>query len=215
MIAFLKQNRFGRATFLPLTNIRKRSGGVHPSVLEEEGVIGLASDLVSVEARFEPLVQHLLGRTVVVDTIENALRLSRRNNYSLRVVTIGGELLNPGGSITGGAYRHSGNLLGRKREMEESREKMEQARAACANLQNSLRSLDEEQEKRQGRLQEKQEIVNALKLSLHDLGHQIPDLLDKEKDLKETIETLKEEHASLKNSLRRFVDRRKNWRRAS
>ena len=55
MIAFLKQNRFGRATFLPLTNIRKRSGGVHPSVLEEEGVVGLASDLVSVEARFEPL----------------------------------------------------------------------------------------------------------------------------------------------------------------
>ena len=201
MIAFLKQNRFGRATFLPLTNIRKRSGGVHPSVLEEEGVVGLASDLVSVEARFESLVQHLLGRTVVVDTIENALRLSRRNNYSLRVVTIGGELLNPGGSITGGAYRHSGNLLGRKREMEESREKMEQARAACANLQNSLRSLDEEQEKRQGRLQEKQEIVNALKLSLHDLGHQIPDLLDKEKDLKETIETLKEEHASLKKQL--------------
>ena len=85
--------------------------------------------------------------------------------------------------------------------MEESREKMEQARAACANLQNSLRSLEEEQEKRQGRLQEKQEIVNALKLSLHDLGHQIPDLLDKEKNLKETIETLKEEHASLKKQL--------------
>ena len=142
MIAFLKQNRFGRATFLPLTNIRRRNSSIHPSILEEEGVIGLASDLVTVEARFEPLVQFLLGRTIVVDTIENALLLSRRNNYSLRVVTIGGELLNPGGSITGGAYRHSGNLLGRKREMEESREKMQQAEASCRQIREKLNALE-------------------------------------------------------------------------
>ena len=201
MIAFLKQNRLGRATFLPLTNIRRRNSSIHPSILEEEGVIGVASDLVSVDARFEPLVQFLLGRTIVVDTIENALLLSKRNNYSLRVVTIGGELLNPGGSITGGAYRHSGNLLGRKREMEESRERMKQAEDACGQIRQKLSDIGKEKEQNQSSLEERQETVTSLQLALHDLGHQIPDLLEKEKELKENIETLKEDHASLKKQL--------------
>ena len=201
MIAFLKQNRFGRATFLPLTNIRRRNSGIHPSILEEEGVIGLASDLVHVESRFEPLVQFLLGRTIVVDTIENALMLSRRNNYSLRVVTIGGELLNPGGSITGGAYRHSGNLLGRRREMEESRQKMVQAQDACRTLQGQLAEISARKTESESRTEKRQESVTALQLALHDLGHQIPDLLEKEKGLRENIETLKKEHASLQKQL--------------
>ena len=119
MINFLKKNRFGRATFLPLTNIRRRNSTISPSVLQDEGVIGIASTLVKVEERFQALVDSLLGRTVVVDTVDHALSLSRKNNFSLRLVTLDGELLNPGGAITGGAFRHSGNLLGRKRETEE------------------------------------------------------------------------------------------------
>ena len=201
MIAFLKQNRFGRATFLPLTNIRRRNNSIHPSILEEEGVIGIASDLVKVDGRFEALVQFLLGRTIVVDTIENALLLSRRNNYSLRVVTIGGELLNPGGSITGGAYRHSGNLLGRRREMEESREKMTQAKASCGEIREKLAELQKEKTANQSSLEERQDNVTSLQLALHDLGHQIPDLLEKEKELKESIESLKDDHKSLQNQL--------------
>ena len=119
MINFLKKNRFGRATFLPLTNIRRRNSTISPSVLQDEGVIGIASTLVKVEERFQALVDSLLGRTVVVDTVDHALSLSRKNNFSLRLVTLDGELLNPGGAITGGVFRHSGNLLGRKREIEE------------------------------------------------------------------------------------------------
>lgn len=95
MIQFLKKNRFGRATFLPLTNIRRRNSTISPAVLEDEGVIGIASTLVQVEERFQALVESLLGRTVVVDTIDHALALSRKNNFSLRLVTLDGELLNP------------------------------------------------------------------------------------------------------------------------
>ena len=101
MINFLKKNRFGRATFLPLTNIRRRNSTISPSVLQDEGVIGIASTLVKVEERFQALVDSLLGRTVVVDTVDHALSLSRKNNFSLRLVTLDGELLNPGGAITG------------------------------------------------------------------------------------------------------------------
>ena len=124
MINFLKKNRFGRATFLPLTNIRRRNSTISPSVLQDEGVIGIASTLVKVEERFQALVDSLLGRTVVVDTVDHALSLSRKNNFSLRLVTLDGELLNPGGAITGGVFRHSGNLLGRKREIEECKDSL-------------------------------------------------------------------------------------------
>ena len=80
MINFLKKNRFGRATFLPLTNIRRRNSTISPSVLQDEGVIGIASTLVKVEERFQALVDSLLGRTVVVDTVDHALSLSRKNS---------------------------------------------------------------------------------------------------------------------------------------
>ena len=201
MIAYLKQNRLGRATFLPLTNIRRRNSGVHPSVLEEEGVIGLASDLVTVDRRYEPLVQFLLGRTIVADTVEHALQLSKRNNYSLRIVTIGGELLNPGGSITGGAYRHTGNLLGRKREMEESREQMKRAESACKNIREQIGRLAAKRERQEQDLVSMQEEVGSLQLTLHDLGHQIPDLMEKEETLKSNIAALKEEHEALQEQL--------------
>ncbi|MDO5147381.1 MAG: chromosome segregation protein SMC [Eubacteriales bacterium] len=201
MIAWLKQNRRGRATFLPLPNIRKRNRGIHPSILEEEGVVGVASSLVTVEPRFDALVQSLLGNTVVADTVENALRLSKKNNYTLRIVTLEGELLNPGGSITGGAYRHSGNLLGRKREMEESRAQMEQARRSCQALQQQIQTLQEKAKAGEERLSLSKKEEDGLQLKLHDLGYRIPELLDKEKELKHTIRILKEEHGILQEQL--------------
>ena len=147
MINFLKKNRFGRATFLPLTNIRRRNSTISPSVLQDEGVIGIASTLVKVEERFQALVDSLLGRTVVVDTVDHALSLSRKNNFSLRLVTLDGELLNPGGAITGGAFRHSGNLLGRKREIEECKDSLRKAKAAWEERKEALSELKAGQQK--------------------------------------------------------------------
>ena len=201
MIAFLKKNRLGRATFLPLTNIRKKNIAIHPAVLEDEGVIGVASDLVTVEPRFDNLVQSLLGRTVVVDTIDHALLLSKKNNYSLRIVTIGGELLNPGGSITGGAFRHSGNLLGRKREMEECKNRMEEARENCQSVKKKMAVLGQKKEGLQSEIQSQKEILDDFQLQIHDLNNQIPELSEKEKELKYKISTLKEEHEALKRQL--------------
>ena len=147
MINFLKKNRFGRATFLPLTNIRRRNSIISPSVLQDEGVIGIASTLVKVEERFQALVDSLLGRTVVVDTVDHALSLSRKNNFSLRLVTLDGELLNPGGAITGGVFRHSGNLLGRKREIEECKDSLRKAKAAWEERKEALSELKAGQQK--------------------------------------------------------------------
>ncbi|MFR5082787.1 MAG: chromosome segregation protein SMC [Anaerobutyricum hallii] len=169
MINFLKKNRFGRATFLPLTNIRRRNSTISPSVLQDEGVIGIASTLVKVEERFQALVDSLLGRTVVVDTVDHALSLSRKNNFSLRLVTLDGELLNPGGAITGGVFRHSGNLLGRKREIEECKDSLRKAKAAWEERKEALSELKAGQQKLEEQKQQRKAKLDAASLLLHDL----------------------------------------------
>lgn len=201
MIQFLKKNRFGRATFLPLTNIRRRNSTISPAVLEDEGVIGIASTLVQVEERFQALVESLLGRTVVVDTIDHALALSRKNNFSLRLVTLDGELLNPGGAITGGAFRHSSNLLGRKREIEECKGILRKAKAAWEERKNSLADLKERQRKLEEEKHRKKAMLDEASLVLHDLNNQIPDMEKKKEELKERIASLKEEHRVLKEQI--------------
>lgn len=85
----------------------------------ENGFIGYANELVKVDLQYKGLADYLLGRCVVVDNIDNALHLNKAHGYSLKIVTLEGELLNPGGSMTGGAFRNSSNLLGRRREIEE------------------------------------------------------------------------------------------------
>ena len=131
-IAYLKANKFGRATFLPLKAVTGREEFRNEAVLSEHGVLGLASSLVNVEERYEGVARYLLGRIVVADNIDNALALARKYNYSLIIVTLEGELLNRGGSLTGGAFKNKSNLLSRRREIEE--------------LENSLKDLTQKQE---------------------------------------------------------------------
>lgn len=115
----MKKNKFGRATFLPLTQIRSHGGIAQPQALNEEGVIGLADTLVMVEDKYLELAGSLLGRTLVVDHIDHGLAIARKYRQSIRIVTLEGDLINPGGSMTGGAFKNSSNLLSRRREIEE------------------------------------------------------------------------------------------------
>ena len=135
MIAILKRERAGRATFLPLTSISKRGSFHKPEALAEKGVIGLANTLVEVEEQYQTLMEHLLGRILVVDTIDNAILIARKYQQSIRIVTCEGESINPGGAMSGGAFRNSSNLLGRKREVEELEQIIRDGQAALEQTQ--------------------------------------------------------------------------------
>ena len=141
LITFLKKNKYGRATFLPLTNITSSRNLHSHKALNEPGVIGIASTLVVAEDKYSALMNYLLGRIVVVDNIDNATRIARKWGYSLRIVTLEGESLSPGGSISGGAYRNVSNLLGRRREietLEATIKKLEkQSKALFANMEKA------------------------------------------------------------------------------
>lgn len=138
MIGFLKKNRFGRATFLPLSNMNGRGGISQREVLKEEGVIGTADTLVEADREYSSLVQYLLGRVLVVDHIDHAIAIGKKYRHSLRMVTIEGESLSPGGSMTGGAFKNNSNLLGRRREIEELKRSVELLKKDLQELQTSI-----------------------------------------------------------------------------
>lgn len=124
MIGFLKQNRLGRATFLPLTSITNPQEFKNPEALKEKGVIGMADELVGTEEEYRNVAKAMLGRIVVVDNVDNAVKIARKFDYGIRMVTLEGELLVPGGAISGGAFKNNSNLLGRRREMDELEKKV-------------------------------------------------------------------------------------------
>lgn len=138
MIAFLKNNRYGRATFLPLTGISARGGFGNAQALKEPGVVGLASNLVQADLKYADLVEYLLGKTLVADTIDHAIAIARKYRHSLRIVTLEGELLSPGGSMTGGAFKNTSNLLGRRREIEELQKQVQERHASLQRLQQEV-----------------------------------------------------------------------------
>ena len=161
MIQYLKQNRFGRATFLPLTSVGKKPAQINRQALKEPGVIGIGSDLIQTEQRFLGLADYLLGRTYVVDHIDHAVALARKYQYTLRIVTLEGESLSPGGSMTGGAFKNTSNLLGRKREIEELEKKVARLRQVIqehnqrlADIQTARELLKEDLAKVREELQE-------------------------------------------------------------
>ena len=161
LIEFLKRNRYGRATFLPLTNMRKSSFN-NGAALKEAGVIGTADTLVESDAAYRTLLSQLLGRTLVVDTIDHAIAIGRKYNHSLRIVTLEGESLSPGGSMTGGAFKNSSNLLGRKREIEE--------------LEQSVVTLKQDMQKMQASISKNRDDRNVLRDHLSDLTEELQKL---------------------------------------
>ena len=124
MIRYLKETKAGRATFLPLTSITHPQEFKNPESLSEEGVLGMADKLVHIDKKYQNVAKAMLGRIVVVDNVDHAVKIARKYDYGIRMVTLEGELLVPGGAISGGAFKNNSNLLGRRREMEELEEKV-------------------------------------------------------------------------------------------
>lgn len=147
MIGFLKKNKLGRATFLPLTSITNPQEFKNPEALKEKGVIGMADGLVNTEERYRNVARAMLGRIVVVDNVDNAVKIARKFDYGIRMVTLEGELLVPGGAISGGAFKNNSNLLGRRREIEELEKKTEKLLEAVKTFGKEIEETKERRNK--------------------------------------------------------------------
>ncbi len=159
MIGFLKKARAGRATFLPLTSITRPQEFKNPEALKEKGVVGMADALVKIDKKYQNVAKAMLGRIMVVDHVDNAVKIARKFDYGIRMVTLEGELLVPGGAISGGAFKNNSNLLGRRREMEELEKKVKQYLVDIDQILNDI------EETKKGR--------NKMRLELEDIKGQI------------------------------------------
>ena len=206
MIEFLKKNKYGRATFLPLTSMKNKKTFNNPAALKEPGVIGVASDLVQVEAEYEGLANYLLGRTLVVDHIDHGIAIAKKYQYTIRMVTIEGESLNPGGSLTGGAFKNNSNLLGRRREIDELHENVEKLKlnieklqAALEEYRNKRNHFRDEAGRIQESLQEQYIQENTVQMNLNSMS-------DKRAEIKQGYENLKRESAELEKQTKEIEE---------
>ena len=162
LIQYLKDNKAGRATFLPLTTTRNRGEFDKPEVRNAKGFIGMANELVKAKSEYDDVISQLLGAIIVIDDVENALKLAKEYNYTLRIVTLEGEYLTPGGALAGGSFKNASNLLGRKREIEALEE---EAKKALHEMEALMDEIDETKEAR-AKLREE---IEASKAKLQEL----------------------------------------------
>ncbi|MCQ2530877.1 MAG: chromosome segregation protein SMC [Lachnospiraceae bacterium] len=205
-IEYLKANKLGRATFLPLKAVTGRVEFRNTDVLEENGVLGLASSLVNVESRYEGVAKYLLGRIVVVDTIDNAIRIARKYNYSLIIVTLEGELLNRGGALTGGAFKNKSNLLGRRREIEELEISIKELGDKLSNLEKKIELverrkgiLESELSDTKALLQESKIYLNTIKINLEQANEKQAEIIDGFENVNKESEAIEEQTGSMNN----------------
>ena len=146
MIDYLRQNRLGRATFLPMSTVRGRTLSARErDVLSMKGCLGVASELCSYEPEYREIVESLLGRTVVAENLEAGIAIMRAGNHAFRLVTLEGDVMHSGGSMTGGSIQQKAqNLLGREREMKELEASLAEMTARMQTSQTELTQMESE-----------------------------------------------------------------------
>lgn len=177
-IEFLKKSKAGRATFLPINTIKpgKRN---QLKVKESDGLIGTAVDLLSFDSKYAGILEYLLGRVLIAKDIRHATELARGAENVSRIVTLDGDVVNPGGAMTGGSYQKGNTgLLGRGREIEETSEQLKQLERETVDLQQNLTGKEND-------LDSVQEQIIQLRLKLQEL---YLEKTAKEKDLEMVIQ---------------------------
>lgn len=202
MIAYLKQNKYGRATFLPLTSMQGGAELRQIDALKETGVIGLAHTLVHVEERFLGLAKQLLGRTIVVENIDCGIRIARKYKQSLRLVTLEGELINPGGSMTGGAFKNSSNLLSRRREIEEFEKTVKLLKRDMEEMEHSISAIKAQRAECYAGIDEIQQKITEASVRQNTARMNVEQVQRQQAESRQRCESYAKEQEELEISLR-------------
>lgn len=238
LVEHLRKNNMGRASFLPITSVKGRKIDKYDSK-HINGIIGVASDLVKYEKKYEGIILSLLGRTIIVDNMDNGVELAKKNRYGFRIVTLKGDVINPSGSITGGSVmQKTVNILGRSREIESIQKEINVLNKKLENIQkekeNYLSDIEDVLEEASSLEQNMQEIdityatekqkmvsieenVERLENRLARLKQEQESIINKKQELnsikeeaKEQIEKLSKENEELNNVIEEFANLNKD-----
>ena len=207
LIEHLRKNNLGRASFLPISSVHgKKIEKVNSNGID--GIIGIAADLVKADKKYQDIILNLLGRTVIVENMDSAIKLAKANSYSFRIVTLEGDVINPSGAISGGSVaQKTVNILGRSREIEELKAKLEELNSEIKKLEkekeeHSVKIADtiEESARLEKNLQEIEITYATKKQELDMIDSQITKLEEKMAKLKNQVEEIDEEKKKLEVS---------------
>ena len=238
LVNYLRENKLGRASFLPITSVK----GNKLAKLDKSGingVIGIASDLVEMNSKYDGILQNLLGRTVIVENIDSAVALAKKNNYSFKIVTLEGDVINPSGAISGGSVqKKTVSLLGRGKEIKSLEKELKNIQAKIEKLQKEesdykesiseiLKTFDEEQKKLQEieityatenqkheniklEILKQEEKLDKIKRDLEELENEKTECLEKQKLSEEQMNSIEEENNSLNLIIEEFTNTNKD-----
>lgn len=161
LIEYLRKNNLGRVTFLPISAVNGKK--LEKAHLNIKGVIGIASDLVEYNNKYDGIFKNLLGRTVIVEDMEAGIAVAKKNSYSFRIVTLKGDIINSSGAMTGGSVQtKTVNILGRSREIEALKEELK-------GLNIKIKNKEEEKEKYIDSIEDLLETIESLETNLQEI----------------------------------------------
>lgn len=161
LIEYLRKNNLGRVTFLPISAVNGKK--LEKAHLNIKGVIGIASDLVEYNNKYDGIFKNLLGRTVIVEDMEAGIAVAKKNSYSFRIVTLKGDIINSSGAMTGGSIQtKTVNILGRSREIEALKEELK-------GLNIKIKNKEEEKEKYIESIEDLLETIQSLETNLKEI----------------------------------------------
>ena len=210
LVEHLRKNNLGRASFLPVASVKGKK--LEKLKGNESGVIGIASDLVKFNKKYEQIILNLLGRTVIVDNMDTAIKVAKQNGYTFRIVTKDGDLINPSGAITGGSVaKKTVNILGRGKEIEKLEKEIK-------NIKAKIQKLEEEKEEYEQSIEGILELSANLEKELQEIDityatekqkmisideniQKLQNRLNKLKEEQKNLETLKQEAIEQKEKI--------------
>ena len=203
LISYLKNRGLGRATFLPLNIIRGKKLDVPNDIKNAKGYVGIASEILKYDVRYKGVIEYNLGRTIIAEDMDCALNISKLGRHNYKIVTLTGEVINPGGALTGGSIQgKNANLLGRKREIEELAQNILKLKEEYNNevsrfneIKLKIKQLDEE-------VLNKREEIHGKNIELTVLEGEIKNLINDGDKLSKSIENSKRQKEENNNIIK-------------
>ena len=208
LISYLKARGLGRATFLPLNIIKGKRLDVPQEIQNSKGYLGIASDILRYDVKYKGVIDYNLGRTIIAEDMDCALNISKIGRHNYKIVTLTGEVINPGGALTGGSIQgKNANLLGRKREIEELASNILKLKETYNNevaifneIKRTIKELDD------GILNKREEI-HSKNIELTVLEGDIKGLVNDGDKLNKSIEKAKKDIEENKRNIKYLIEK--------
>lgn len=208
LISYLKARGLGRATFLPMNIIKGKRIDIPVEIQKSKGYIGIASDILKYDIKYKGVIEYNLGRTIIAEDMDSAINISKLGRHNYKIVTLTGEVINPGGALTGGSIQgKNANLLGRKREIEELasnilklKEQYNSEATVFNEIKVKIKDLDDE-------ILNKREEIHSKNIELTVLDGEVKGLINDGEKLNKSIEKSKRDIEENKRNIKYLTEK--------